>query len=81
MPDTAEHQHNGDDEPLHRTDRRQRLRGDMADEPHVGEIEDDLHRAVGHERQRKRQHSSLIDMRAAGGIDALRRQSPGVLAV
>ena len=48
--DTTQHQHNGDDEPLHGADRRQRLRGDMAYEPHVGEIEYDLHRAVGHER-------------------------------
>jgi hypothetical protein len=45
----------------------------MAYEPHVGEIQNDLHRTVGHERQRKREHGSLIDVHAAGGVDALRR--------
>jgi hypothetical protein len=72
----AQHQYHCQDEPLHRAHRGQCRGGDAPDEPHVGEIEHDLHGTVGHEWQRQREHRALIDVRVSGRIDALRRQPP-----
>ena len=71
---TAQHQHDGDDQPLHRAHCGECLGRDAAHEPHVGEVEYDLHGAVGHERQGERKHRTLIHVRVPGGIEALRRQ-------
>jgi len=46
----------------------------MTNEPHVGEIQDDLDRAAGHQRQRKSQHGTLIDVSATRCVEALCRQ-------
>ena len=75
--DTAEHQHDDQNEPLHGADRRERLRRDVADEPHVRKIQHDLHAAVRHQRQRERQDGPLIYVRAPRGIDSPCRQSWG----
>jgi hypothetical protein len=62
---------------LHGGDARQGGGGDVPDESHVGEVQDNLDSAVRHEWQGERKHSALIDMRPAGRIDTLCRQGAG----
>jgi hypothetical protein len=70
-------QHDEDeDQPLHRADRGEGLHGDVANEPNVRQIQNDLHGAVCDQRQRKRQHRGQIHVRGARGVDALRGQTP-----
>jgi ParB family chromosome partitioning protein len=47
----------------------------MADEPHIGEIQNDLNRTVGHQRQSERQHGLLVDVSLSSSVDTLRRQA------
>jgi hypothetical protein len=73
--DAPQHIHHYQHQPLHRTDRRQRRGGDPADEPHVGEIQDDLYRTVGHQWQRQAQHRALVHVCPAVRVQAQRRQA------
>ena len=75
--DATQHQHDDQNEPLHGTDGRERVRRDVADEPHVREIQHDLHRAVRHQWQCERQDGPLINVRAPRGVDSPCRQSWG----
>jgi hypothetical protein len=74
LPDPAEHDHDHQREPVHRAHGRQRVGGKAADEPHVGQAQDQLHGAVGHHRQRQRQDRAHVDVLATRGVDAPCRQ-------
>ncbi len=77
LPGTAQHHEHCPTQPLHGTDRSDGLSRYAADEPHVGEVEDDLHPTVRDERQREREHRPLIDVGLPFGIDPSGRQRWG----
>jgi len=56
-------------QPLNGADRRQRPGRDSADEPHVGQIEHDLHRTVRHQRQRQCHHGVKVLVAGPMGVE------------
>jgi hypothetical protein len=44
----------------------------MADEPHVGQVQDDLDRSVGHQGQGERKHRPLVNVSVSSSVDSLR---------
>jgi hypothetical protein len=47
----------------------------MTDEPHIGQAQNDLNRAVRHERQGKREHRPLVNVHVSSRVDSLRRKT------
>jgi hypothetical protein len=44
----------------------------MTDEPHVGQVQDDLDRSVRHQGQGEREHRPLVNVSVSSSVDALR---------
>jgi hypothetical protein len=46
----------------------------MTDEPHIGQVEDDLNRGVRHQGQGEREHRPLVNVSVPSSVDSLRRE-------
>ena len=73
LTDTAEDVDHDQHEPLHSAHSRERTRGNSAHEPHIGQVQDDLHRAVCHQWHGECQDRQLTDVGATRAVEALRR--------
>jgi hypothetical protein len=75
--DPAKNQHGHQNQPLHGGDSRQCGRGDMAYEPHICQVQDDLDCRIRHQGQGEREHRPLINVSVSSSVDSLRWKGSG----